>query len=141
MSKRKVIKVADFGLSFLVSGNLRIKEGKVPTRWLAPEVLHSNLYSTKSDTWALGVTLYEIWTDGSQPYEGKNLQEVRAFVCTNNTLTPPECKSCQFFSSNSIHFSAMPQSYQDLMALCFEFDVTQRLTPVQIRERASKDSR
>lgn len=92
VSSRGCVKVADFGLSFWGTDRLNMAGGKVPIRWLAPEVLRSSLYSTKSDTWSLGVTLYEIWSDGSRPYSGMSLREVKTFVLSGQTLKPPEGK-------------------------------------------------
>lgn len=59
--------------------------------WLPPEVLRDNAYSTKSDTWSLGVVFYEIWTNGSRPYSDlKNNMEVKKFVLNGQILKPPE---------------------------------------------------
>ena len=38
-----------------------------PIRWMAPECIKSNKYSTKSDIWAFGVTIVEILSH-KQPY-------------------------------------------------------------------------
>ena len=50
-----VIKVADFGLSRLVTSDLddyMAKQGtKFPIKWTAPEGLAYNRFSTKSDVW------------------------------------------------------------------------------------------
>lgn len=77
-----VVKVGDFGLShqFLdtdddAADSLQYFQdhdyhAKLPVRWLAPEVLRSRMFSLASDVWAMGVLLYEIWTDARHaPYE------------------------------------------------------------------------
>jgi serine/threonine protein kinase len=60
--------------------------------WLSPEVLQNSFYSTKSDTWSLGVVLYEIWSNGTRPYDLMSKMQVRKFVLDKNTLTAPEGK-------------------------------------------------
>jgi serine/threonine protein kinase len=39
-------------------------------KWMAPEVLLCNKYSTKADVWSYGIVLIEIFSYGKEPYEG-----------------------------------------------------------------------
>ena len=41
----------------------------LPLRWLAPEVVARNAWSQASDTWSLGVTLWEMFTYGGTPHQ------------------------------------------------------------------------
>eukprot|EP00037_Helgoeca_nana_P025821 m.286312 g.286312 ORF g.286312 m.286312 type:complete len:704 (+) comp27051_c0_seq2:220-2331(+) len=67
-----VVKVADFGLArFVLDDEYTASEGtKFPVKWAAPEVINYNRFSTKSDVWSFGITLWEIWTLGMKPYPG-----------------------------------------------------------------------
>ena len=40
----------------------------IPVRWTSPEALLTASYSSKSDVWALGVTLWEMTSGGAVPY-------------------------------------------------------------------------
>uniref|UniRef100_A0A4W4EEQ5 Tyrosine-protein kinase n=1 Tax=Electrophorus electricus TaxID=8005 RepID=A0A4W4EEQ5_ELEEL len=42
---------------------------KFPVKWSAPEVLYYTRFSTKSDVWAFGVLMWEVYSLGKQPYE------------------------------------------------------------------------
>ncbi|XP_056400448.1 serine/threonine-protein kinase LMTK3 isoform X2 [Hyla sarda] len=59
----------------------------IPLRWVAPELLdevHGNLVvvdqSKESNVWSLGVTIWELFEFGSQPYRHLSDEEVLAFV-------------------------------------------------------------
>lgn len=39
-------------------------EGKIPVRWSAPEVMEFKKFSSRSDSWSMGMVLYEIFTHG-----------------------------------------------------------------------------
>lgn len=64
------VKVTDFGLSrrFYDEPNYSKKGSEpLPWKWLAPECLEFKRFSTKSDVWAYGVTVWELFTLGSVP--------------------------------------------------------------------------
>ena len=56
------------------------KETKLPIRWLAPETLLYGTFTIKSDVYAYGVLLWEIFTFGLQPYYGYANKEVMDFI-------------------------------------------------------------
>ncbi|KAK8724801.1 hypothetical protein OTU49_010926 [Cherax quadricarinatus] len=68
------IKISDFGMSRPLYSNdyYRLSEGRalLPIRWMAWESILQGRFSTKSDVWAFGVTLWEILTMvRQQPYD------------------------------------------------------------------------
>ncbi|KFD55214.1 hypothetical protein M513_03855, partial [Trichuris suis] len=74
------IKIADFGMarSLYQSDYYRI-EGRfvLPIRWMAWECVLLGKFSTKTDVWAFGVTLWEVYTLASeQPFAVCNDQQV-----------------------------------------------------------------
>ncbi|XP_035207617.1 tyrosine kinase receptor Cad96Ca-like, partial [Stegodyphus dumicola] len=92
----KTCKVADFGFARDVIINHvyeRKSEGRLPIRWMAPESLYDNIYTTKTDVWSFGVVMWEIVTLGSTPYPGMAAADVLRKVKEGFRLEKPEhCK-------------------------------------------------
>ncbi|XP_065830224.1 tyrosine-protein kinase Mer-like isoform X2 [Oscarella lobularis] len=111
------VKVGDFGLSRAMKAGkdyYRTGEGRqLPVRWMAPECLLDFVFTTKSDVWAFGITLWEVMTLGMMPYPGVSNQEVAAFVMSSQRLAKPnEC----------------PLEVYDIMRLCWAGDSDERLS-------------
>nr|XP_038036013.1 tyrosine-protein kinase receptor TYRO3 isoform X4 [Anas platyrhynchos] len=89
------VSVADFGLSKKIYSGDYYRQGcasKLPVKWLALESLADNLYTTHSDVWAFGVTMWEIVTRGQTPYAGIENAEIYNYLISGNRLKqPPEC--------------------------------------------------
>ena len=79
VGENNVVKVADFGMSrsLYSSYYYRIRgRAMLPIRWMANECFYGK-FSEKTDVWAFGVTMWEIFTFAKkQPYEGLTDQEV-----------------------------------------------------------------
>ncbi|KAJ1471421.1 tyrosine kinase-domain-containing protein [Baffinella frigidus] len=90
------VKVTDFG--FARPGEVFHEEIKhdsaVPWRWTAPEVWRDSTWSRKSDVWAFGVALWEIFTDALIPY-GEMSEDARVrqavFDEGHRLACPPAC--------------------------------------------------
>ncbi|XP_059530193.1 tyrosine-protein kinase ABL2 isoform X7 [Myotis daubentonii] len=87
-----VVKVADFGLSRLMTGDTYTAHAgaKFPIKWTAPESLAYNTFSIKSDVWAFGVLLWEIATYGMSPYPGIDLSQVYDLLEKGYRMEQPE---------------------------------------------------
>ncbi|XP_070705499.1 tyrosine-protein kinase FRK [Pempheris klunzingeri] len=118
VGENNICKVADFGLArVFMKENENVyeaKEGsKFPVKWTAPEAIHDNKFSIKSDVWSFGVLLYEIMTFGQMPYQAMtNYQVVQRVPQGYRMPCPPNC----------------PKVMYDIMMDCWKQDEQDRPT-------------
>ncbi|KFD49336.1 hypothetical protein M513_09783 [Trichuris suis] len=69
--KEGVAKVADFGQAKQgrVYKMRKDTEEALPVMWIPPDTLETRTFSEKSDVWAYGITIWELFTDGRHPYD------------------------------------------------------------------------
>uniref|UniRef100_A0A2K5HKU3 receptor protein-tyrosine kinase n=1 Tax=Colobus angolensis palliatus TaxID=336983 RepID=A0A2K5HKU3_COLAP len=85
--------VADFGLSKKIYSGDYYRQGriaKMPVKWIAIESLADRVYTSKSDVWAFGVTMWEIATRGMTPYPGVQNHEMYDYLLHGHRLKQPE---------------------------------------------------
>ncbi len=74
------VKIGDFGLMRALPQEddcyVMKERKKVPFPWCAPESLKSRQFSHASDTWMFGVTLWEMFTFGEEPWIGLNGSQI-----------------------------------------------------------------
>ncbi|XP_072218898.1 tyrosine-protein kinase FRK [Leuresthes tenuis] len=97
VGENNICKVADFGLArVFMRENENVyeaKEGtKFPVKWTAPEAIHNNKFTSKSDVWSFGILLYEIMTFGQMPYPAMtNYQVIHQVPQGYRMACPPNC--------------------------------------------------
>ena len=119
VGSKNTVKISDFGMSrSLYESHYYIINGHaiLPVRWMATECFYGK-FSAKTDVWAFGITMWEIFTLAKeQPYNHLLDQEVveDAIKGPNRTLLkrPAKC----------------PQDIFDAMKACWVHDSGQRPT-------------
>ncbi|XP_034743843.1 tyrosine kinase, non-receptor, 2b isoform X6 [Etheostoma cragini] len=74
------VKIGDFGLMRALPSDhehyVMQEHRKVPFAWCAPESLKTRTFSHATDTWMFGVTLWEMFTHGQEPWLGLNGSQI-----------------------------------------------------------------
>jgi len=88
------VKISDFGMSRAMGAGSDYykagKPGKWPLKWYAPECIYYRKFSSKSDVWSYGVTLWEATSYGKKPYDGLNGQLILEQIENGYRLECPE---------------------------------------------------
>ena len=86
---KDTVKISDFGLSralgvgkdyYQTNFNANLK---LPIAWCAPECINFLKFTSASDVWAYGVTLWEMFSYGFQPWAAQTGQQGRGFTEQN----------------------------------------------------------
>ncbi|XP_063827690.1 tyrosine-protein kinase RYK-like [Ostrinia nubilalis] len=88
-----------------------------PVKWMAPEALLQNQYSTATDVWSLGITLWELATLGAAPLAELDAADVGAFL--SGGYRPSQPHNC-------------PDELYGLMSWCWTSSPTSRPTAPQL---------
>lgn len=105
------VKVTDFGLSrYVLDDEYMPSAGsKFPVRWSPPEVLLYHKFSSKSDIWAFGVLMWEVYTLGRMPYERMNNNEIADKVSSGYRLYRPQMASDKIYNVMSMCWHEKPE--------------------------------
>uniref|UniRef100_A0A8B9KUT0 Tyrosine-protein kinase receptor TYRO3 n=1 Tax=Astyanax mexicanus TaxID=7994 RepID=A0A8B9KUT0_ASTMX len=122
LNESMTVCVADFGLSKKIYSGDYYRQGsvsKLPVKWIALESLADNVYTTQSDVWAFGVTMWEIMARGQTPYPGVENSEIYEYLIKGERLKqPPDCPDDIYEIMHSC-WSPVPKcrpSFQHLIA-------------------------
>jgi hypothetical protein len=120
-----VVKIADFGATRQLPADakdMKLAEVlKVATRWLAIETMDHRVVSEKTDVWAYGVTCWEIFAYGQEPYSDVHFLQVQRLVREGRRLAqPPACPDPAFAMLSSC-WHASPSKRPSFAALVKAF--------------------
>ena len=93
VSQYEECKIADFGLSRKLDEDDDVyvsRGGMVAIKWTAPEGVLGASYSSASDVWSAGVTMWEVFSDGANPFSGKSNEDAFRFIRKGGRLSKPE---------------------------------------------------
>ncbi|XP_032003588.1 activated CDC42 kinase 1-like isoform X3 [Hylobates moloch] len=124
LATRDLVKIGDFGLMRALPQNddhyVMQEHRKVPFAWCAPESLKTRTFSHASDTWMFGVTLWEMFTYGQEPWIGLNGSQILHKIDKEGERLPrPE--DC-------------PQDIYNVMVQCWAHKPEDRPTSVALRD-------
>ncbi|XP_066475599.1 activated CDC42 kinase 1 isoform X2 [Tiliqua scincoides] len=124
LAANDLVKIGDFGLMRALPKNddhyVMQEHRKVPFAWCAPESLKTRTFSHASDTWMFGVTLWEMFTYGQEPWVGLNGSQILHKIDKEGErLTRPE--DC-------------PQDIYNVMLQCWAHKPEDRPTFVALRD-------
>ncbi|XP_050308574.1 epidermal growth factor receptor isoform X2 [Anthonomus grandis grandis] len=92
VQKPSCVKITDFGLAKLLDINeeeYKAAGGKMPIKWLALECIQHRIFTHKSDVWAFGVTVWELFTFGDRPYDNVPARDVPELLEKGKRLPQP----------------------------------------------------
>uniref|UniRef100_A0A0R3RGR3 Tyrosine-protein kinase n=1 Tax=Elaeophora elaphi TaxID=1147741 RepID=A0A0R3RGR3_9BILA len=118
------LKLSDFGLSLLGIKYRERSLKNVPVRWLSPETLKYGRFSSKTDVWSFGITVWEIYSGGQEPYaEIQDNKELRKGIIEQRVKinSPP----------------GMPPMMQQIMLSCLAYDPKNRPTFEELNTKLS----
>ncbi|KAF1746939.1 hypothetical protein GCK72_023397 [Caenorhabditis remanei] len=119
----KTVKICDFGLMRALKENEQMytmaPQKKVPFAWCPPEALRHRKFSHASDVWSYGVTIWELFTFGEEPWVGCRAIDVLKNIDAGERLEKPK------YCSNRIY---------QIMTDCWKSNPAERCKFSAIRE-------
>ncbi|XP_067137669.1 tyrosine-protein kinase Shark-like isoform X3 [Centruroides vittatus] len=116
-------KISDFGMSRALGLGKEYYRaevaGKWPLKWYAPECIYYFKFSTKSDVWSYGVSLWEALSYGEKPYQGLTGREILEMFERNERLAKPA--NC-------------PNEIYDIMWKCWQYRAEDRPTFAEVHQ-------
>lgn len=100
VSAQRVVKISALGLNKDVynSEYYHLRQAWVPLRWMPPEAVQEDDFSTKSDIWSFGVLMWEVFSLGEMPFTAMPDDEVLAGLQNSSLkLSAPENCSSRFY--------------------------------------------
>ncbi|XP_044078459.1 platelet-derived growth factor receptor beta-like isoform X2 [Siniperca chuatsi] len=117
----KLVKICDFSLARdLMKDQDYIARGNsfLPVKWMSPESIFQNIYSSQSDVWSYGVLLWEIFSLGGSPYPDLPMtQEFYSALKRGYRMSRPDHAPHNIFDLMKLCWEEKPQSRPSFSSL------------------------
>ncbi|KAL7389242.1 hypothetical protein ABVT39_000342 [Epinephelus coioides] len=124
----KLVKICDFGLARdLTKDQDYVARGNsfLPVKWMSPESIFQNIYSSQSDVWSYGVLLWEIFSLGGSPYPDLPMtQEFYSSLKRGYRMSRPDHASHNIYDLMRQCWEEKPQSRPSFSSLVVSFGIT-----------------
>uniref|UniRef100_A0A671RIJ6 Receptor protein-tyrosine kinase n=1 Tax=Sinocyclocheilus anshuiensis TaxID=1608454 RepID=A0A671RIJ6_9TELE len=88
-----IVQISDFGVVDLLYPDDKkyvYSEHKMPIKWMALESILFRRYTHQSDVWSYGVTVWEMMSDGAEPYASMHPHDVPGLLEKGERLAQPQ---------------------------------------------------
>jgi len=118
----------DFGLARDVYEDLKYESQNrnLPWRWMAPEAIRDNSFTTEADVWSYGVTFWEIMSLAASPYPGVDDHKLLPYLEGGERLSCPLGCSSAVFDLMLACWNTFPElrpSFEDIIASIKDLNV------------------
>lgn len=93
VTKRRAVRIADFGLARRSESIYHIRNSQnvpLPFKWMALESILNHDFTERSDVWAYGILLWEIFSLGRVPYPQISNDDLIAYLQSGNRMEQPK---------------------------------------------------
>ncbi|KAM5126687.1 activated CDC42 kinase 1-like [Mantella aurantiaca] len=135
MISENMVKIGDFGLTRILEKNddcyTVSAHRKIPFAWCAPKSLKFGNFSHSSDVWMFGVTMWEMFTYGQEPWLGLNGKQILAAIDreAERLERPDDCPSA-LYNVMMKYWAYIPKDRPNFMSL---ISLLQEVKPLELR--------
>ena len=105
---------------------------KFPIKWAPPEVLWYTRFSSKSDVWAYGVLMWEVFSLGKMPYGRLSNAQVVQIIRDGSRLERPKACPTAVYGLMKLCWSESPEDRPSFARLKLELKLPLRTMRAQI---------
>lgn len=81
-----------------------------PLKWMSPEAISTGVYTSASDVWSFGVTLWELMTLGANPFNDDDAEDIYSMLTKGLRLPPPQNCPDQLYKIMIYCWSPQPEA-------------------------------
>jgi len=134
-----IVKVTDFGLSVLLQeADFECRRQPQATRWCAPETIAEVKLSSRSDVWAFGATLWELFNNADTPWVRREKRSDVASRLRDLAETGGRAENSTEVSRDFPRASSCPEGVHSLLLSCLQVDEYSRPTFAQLSSRLGR---
>ncbi|KAK3745525.1 hypothetical protein QZH41_009926 [Actinostola sp. cb2023] len=125
VADNKQVKVSDFGLTrdlYEESAYHARVQRRLPIKWMSPEAIYDQVFTSESDVWAYGIVLWEISTLGGAPYPSMFTRDLVRELRSGYRMEKPEMCSEEVYKIMGKCWEAVPSDRPTFTEIVKQFE-------------------